>query len=349
MQCHEQVRWGVANTHQFLAQLGTLALEAAACGERVAALDRRLLGQMAGLQGAIGGSAQPWASVCPLFTAVAATWSGLQDEMVVLSNINSLTGALHGHTRCLARLPLARLTPLLEPLAVLTEEQRQEAAARKDIDSSALHCELIYPGAVQRYDQLVPELAGFCPVALLSGAGFLLAGSPRLGTLRWKGKLYTCSTADRAEQFGADPDLFLAGVAGLVARRPVLGPLLRWQKEPAGRAEAASQTDLHPVESLVDPRYQWNEWELRREALATAGAEGRSTTGCQAGPGRGAASQTGGGRATAACQTVTDACVATSTAGGPGEEVLVTVRSRGEAAGTHTLESIQLRELLDTI
>ena len=26
---------------------------------------------------------------------------------------------------------------------------------------------------------------------------------------RWRGKLYSCSTADRAEQFGSEPELFL--------------------------------------------------------------------------------------------------------------------------------------------
>ena len=33
--------------------------------------------------------------------------------MVVLSNLNSLTQSVHSHTRCLARLPLGRLLPLV--------------------------------------------------------------------------------------------------------------------------------------------------------------------------------------------------------------------------------------------
>ena len=40
-----------------------------------------------------------------------------QDEMVVLSNLNSLTQSVHSHTRCLARLPLGRLLPLVGWLA----------------------------------------------------------------------------------------------------------------------------------------------------------------------------------------------------------------------------------------
>ena len=43
---------------------------------------------------------------------VKKTWCA-QDEMVVLSNLNSLTQSVHSHTRCLARLPLGRLLPLV--------------------------------------------------------------------------------------------------------------------------------------------------------------------------------------------------------------------------------------------
>ena len=67
--------------------------------------------------------------------------------------------------------------------------------------------------------------------------GFLLPGCPQLGSLRWRGRLYLCSTAERAEQvpgggdhpvaqFGSDPDLFLSGVEALVHRHPVLQGLL---------------------------------------------------------------------------------------------------------------------------
>ena len=46
-----------------------------------------------------------------------------------------------------------------------------------------------------------------------SGAGLLVPGNPRLGTLRWRGRHYVCSTVDRAEQFGVEPDLYIAAVS----------------------------------------------------------------------------------------------------------------------------------------
>ena len=44
------------------------------------------------------------------------------------------------------------------------------------------------------------EYAGFCPVALVSGQGFVLPGNRRIGYLGHNGKFYSPSTVDRAEQ-----------------------------------------------------------------------------------------------------------------------------------------------------
>ena len=101
-------------------------------------------------QSTIGDSAQPWASVSPVFTALAATWTGLQDEMVVLSNLTSLSQSLHSHTKCLSKLPMSRLSAALEPLTIITDEQRLELTSRLELDHTKLVTEVIYPGTVAR-------------------------------------------------------------------------------------------------------------------------------------------------------------------------------------------------------
>ena len=73
-----QIRWGVANARQFVFYLGRIVVDVESSTERIALLDQRLLSQLAELQGMIGDSAQPWASVSPLFTNLAATWTSLQ-------------------------------------------------------------------------------------------------------------------------------------------------------------------------------------------------------------------------------------------------------------------------------
>ena len=265
----------MANCRQLLHYLHLILEDVDSCTERIAQLDQRLLSQLAELQGMIGDSAQPWASVSPLFNHLSSTWTSLQDEMVILSNLTSLTQTLQSHTRCVSRLPSSRLSSLLEPLTVLSDEQRLEASSLGEVDTTKLVCDIIYPGTVSKYDSLARQFSGFCPVALLSGGGFLLPGNAGLGTLRWKGRNYVCSTADRIEKFGAEPELFIQGVRQLVFRNSVLEQLLN----PGGelenlaeletRTDAASQTETHPLTSLLCPDYRWNEWDLRREALNT--------------------------------------------------------------------------------
>ena len=88
-----------------------------------------------------------------------------------------------------------------------------------------------------RYDTIPLEFAGYCPIALLSGAGLLLPGNARLGTLKWRSRYYVCSTVDRAEQFGVEPDLYISAVAGLVARHTVLEQILMTSGGPGGQAQ----------------------------------------------------------------------------------------------------------------
>ena len=233
-------------------------------------LDQRLLSQLAQLQSTIGDSAQPWASVSPMFTNLATTWTGLQDEMVILSNLTSLSQALHAHTKCVSKVQLSKMLPLLEPLTIITDDQRLELHSRIDLDDTKLVCDVIYPGEVSKYDTLPLEYNGYCPIALLSGGGFLLPGNNKLGTLKWKGRYYVCSTVDRAEQFGGEPDLYIGALRQLVMRHSVLEQLV--MVTPSGdsmdghhdggrdtKTDAAIQTETHPQEDLINPDYRFDE------------------------------------------------------------------------------------------
>lgn len=46
-------------------------------------------------------------------------------------------------------------------------------------------------------------------------------------------------------------------------------------------SEAGSQVDTHIVEEFIDPKYQWNEWELRRNALMLVNLKTKRTHGAQ--------------------------------------------------------------------
>ena len=68
----------MANCRQLLHYLHLILEDVDSCTERIAGLDQRLLSQLAELQGMIGDSAQPWASVSPLFNHLSSTWTSLQ-------------------------------------------------------------------------------------------------------------------------------------------------------------------------------------------------------------------------------------------------------------------------------
>ena len=93
-----------------------------------------------------------------------------------------------------------------------------------------------------------------------------MPGNNKLGTLKWKGRFYVCSTVDRAEQFGGEPDLYIGAVKQLVSRHSVLeqlvmgsagGEMTRDQHDSGEtRTDAAMQTETHPLSSLINPDYK---------------------------------------------------------------------------------------------
>ncbi len=99
-----------------------------------------------------------------------------------------------------------------------------------DLNSSK--CVLIAPAGIgdialeDVFARLDRRLAGFCPVALVSGAGFIVPGNPRLGLLRFEGRHYVCSTVDRAREFAKNPDMFVQGVKRLLHENPSLEKLM---------------------------------------------------------------------------------------------------------------------------
>lgn len=46
-------------------------------------------------------------------------------------------------------------------------------------------------------------------------------------------------------------------------------------------SEAGSQVDTHIVDEYIDPKYEWNEWELRRNALMLVNLKTKLTHGAQ--------------------------------------------------------------------
>lgn len=69
-------------------------------------------------------------------------------------------------------------------LSVRTDEERAKEAAKRKVEEEGFECQVVRGGAPTGG----MEYGGFCPVAFVSGQGFVLPGAAAMGVLRYQGR-----------------------------------------------------------------------------------------------------------------------------------------------------------------
>ncbi|KAJ1457294.1 hypothetical protein M885DRAFT_462058 [Pelagophyceae sp. CCMP2097] len=139
--------------------------------------------------------------------------------------------------------------------------------------------------------QLPLEYQGFCGWTVAKRHGLLLPGKPALGVVKYKGASYVFAHAVALQAFMDQAESIRAGVVSAAKAAPELVHLLRLEHDFPGTSiakilakshrtcassallhaptqmDASTETPLHFVERHVDPKYEWNDWSLRRQAL----------------------------------------------------------------------------------
>ena len=234
----------LVNLRQFQIYLTLIYRDIQLSGQRLSNLDAALLSHLTDIQKSLASKlAVPTAKVFPQFIRLAKTWQGFQEEMLVLSKLSSLQQSIHGFTKCLKRVPLKETMTKLKVSSAPSDEERWEEGSQGSMEDEKTECEVIYPGQVEGYDKLEKVLAGFCPVALVSGHGFVLPGNPRIGLLNYDSKLYSISTVERAKQFVKNPTMFVSAIKKLLYENPTIATLLNFstpQKTPANKLQVES-------------------------------------------------------------------------------------------------------------
>ncbi len=175
----------------------------------------------------------PTEEVFPQFVHLAATWKGFQEETVVLSRLTATMQALHSYTNCLKRIRLKELYETHVATAGRRRRRRKQSGSGSsvsDLDVGEFDpaCTVVTGGDVDdAKSESGVQYAGFCPVALVAGHGYLEPGDERLGLLTYGGKAYTCSSVERAAQFGRHPRLYVQGVEKIAREYPCFSRLLR--------------------------------------------------------------------------------------------------------------------------
>ncbi|ORZ35109.1 hypothetical protein BCR44DRAFT_1435103 [Catenaria anguillulae PL171] len=194
---------------------------------------------------------------------------------------------------------------IVSAAAVLQVELAQ--AARKGESQSHHHfgsLDILHPGNTAQYYKLPVEFGGFCPVTLVSGVskGTVVPGNWNYGVVKYHDKLYAFRGPEEAKKFAQSPDQLLMKVLDLARERMGLVQLLQlYGYFPSIRAlenaesltrqallgqrplvcEAGTQVDTHLIDKWIDPKYEWNEWAMRRRALMLVNLRTKATHGAQ--------------------------------------------------------------------
>ncbi len=205
--------FSMVNLRQYQMYVMVITQDVYNCGSRLAKLDRDLMGNLLELQKQLASKmAVPTASVFPQFVRLAKTWQGFQEEMVALSELSALS------TR------LWMLTRRVKTGSNNANGKATTTAVPRPVNTEGFVCQFLAADSGQIMDDLA--YTGFCPLALVNGRGLLLPGDGRLGLLRLGNNLYAFSSAERLEQFGRKPEVFLAALQRLLFEYPSLERLL---------------------------------------------------------------------------------------------------------------------------
>ncbi|XP_043925172.1 cilia- and flagella-associated protein 206 isoform X2 [Protopterus annectens] len=269
------------------------------CAKQVEMLENQLASQMEQLRTTVRAkTAVPTALVYPHFIALSNIWTGLQNEMVLLSVLSNLATNLLPFLGTHAELfPAEAMQPLLDQLNVKTDEQRlQETLGQRVNIADFKKQDWLFPETTANFDKLPLQYRGFCGFTIAKKHGLLLPGNPDIGILKHKEKYYIFSSREAAYAFAQQPEEYLLTIAEKAKQHAELIQLLELHQQfaavtpysqaktnealmikPITKCDSSTQTDTHLVESNIVKSYEWNEWELRRKAIKLANLRQKAT------------------------------------------------------------------------
>ncbi|KAM8841997.1 cilia- and flagella-associated protein 206-like isoform 1-T1 [Synchiropus picturatus] len=209
-------------------------------------------------------------------------WSELQEEAEMINTPGEVMLGLQPFLSSEAQIfSGVDLDKLLGGSVVKTDAERMTESTADCIDPEEMeNKDWLLPGRTECFNELPLQYNGLCGYTLVKTGGLLLPGNPLIGILRHKGKFYSFSSKEAALSFSCMPDYFISMVEEESKRYPELIRLfklheqfvstyseLRTSLDARPKCEVSTQTDTEPMETFSDQSVEWNEWELRREAV----------------------------------------------------------------------------------
>ncbi|XP_055728956.1 cilia- and flagella-associated protein 206-like isoform X1 [Salvelinus fontinalis] len=294
----DMLKQALYNVRQHEAFLKVILADVILCAKQVETLQTELATRMKLLRVTVHSkTAVPTAQVFPHFTALAKFWSGLQDEMVLLSILSNIMENLQPFLAAQSQLfPDGQLEDILGS-EIKKYEQRMKESSENRIDPYEIKTqEWLLPETTANFDKLPLQYNGICGYTLVKKDGLLLPGNPSIGVLKHREKYYVFSSKEAALRFGSKPDEYIAHVAEKAKQSPELIQLLQLHQQfacvtpypemqsgerllvkPITKCDSSTQTDTHLLETNIVKSYEWNEWELRRKAIKLANLRSKVT------------------------------------------------------------------------
>ncbi|CAH8873421.1 unnamed protein product [Trichobilharzia szidati] len=241
--------------------------------------------------------AVPSSEVYPGFLQLANCWTSFQDEMVFLSVLTSTLSTLQTYFVG-RRLKWTRekLCNLISDSEITFDENRKQHEPLSEECRGGYPC--VFPHSSKEDSNFAIECEGFCIWSLVRYQGLLVPADFKMGVilLPSNNKMYAFSSPEAARDFVMATDNFIKAIPEVVRRLPELIPILklnyvfskgisytdgRLPESPIAKVDSGMQTVLHPIESYIDTNYQWNEWELRKNALKLTNLRKKATTSVQ--------------------------------------------------------------------
>ncbi|KAF7384913.1 hypothetical protein HZH66_011999 [Vespula vulgaris] len=238
-------------------------------------------------------TAIPTTQVYPQFIDLADIWMGLQDEVIILSNINNFLWEIHNLNIKNVNVYDQEIFKdlIIKNVNVLTDAERLELTMGKPISNNNIincgDCTLYYPNTTKDFDKIDLEFLGFCAWMFVTGKGALIPANPNNGVAKWRGRYYAFSSATAAHHFGKEPDKYVHEALNFVRDHieyiylfqmyedietmKTKKELTEDELELKTCQDQTVQTDTHILPpSIENTNYIWNVWELRRRALSLA-------------------------------------------------------------------------------
>ncbi|XP_048506844.1 cilia- and flagella-associated protein 206 isoform X2 [Athalia rosae] len=220
----QQVKWAVemlAAGRQQEIYIRKIMDDIERCECNVKSLMEKLQARLLQLHGAVHcRTAIPTIEIYPQFIDLANTWMQLQDEVVILSNINTFLWELQSMTiESVDTYDDGLLRVLVDDNQVLTDAERLEEHMGKMI-TEAGECQIFYPNITKDFDQIHLEYLGFCAWSFTQGKGALIPGNPNIGVVKWNGKYFAFSSRVAASKFGECPERFVHEAIEFVYKNP---------------------------------------------------------------------------------------------------------------------------------